>query len=534
MRNIKKILVIFLSAAMLFGLAACSTPAGSGKSAQGTSSNASSNANANVKANDETTITLKPEKPVLKILLQSSSDDPNARVEAQDIMRVTGYQIEYSALPSQNATETLMLDVSSGSEYDLIITRADQFYTLMSAKALTPINDYVNAIAPELWDCVSKPAWAGVTADDGLTYGFPAGFPYDTEVATFIACRMDLLEQAGITKLPQTLDEFTEMVYKLKDYYGDEYIILTGPYNRNVVGASFNFPLNITAAFGIYNDWMVDENGKVIYITEHKNYKKMMDYFAQLYNDGILDHDYAINTVKSVDEKFSSGKAILTVHNRDGLAAAVSALEKETGVTLDRIGWIGALTGPDNTCVVMKTQQYDDISVIPKASKNAADVVNFIKLKVANQEYLSIGEKGVHFDYDANNNPVPIQPKFNDERNNAHVYKGFVDNEKYKNQWLVRVRKSDAQWSVFNEVTIKANKERPNIFVEAYFAFADDNAYHKYNSALRENLNDYTLQLIMGSKTVDGSLSQFMSDWAVNGGEEVRQGLQKFYDKNYK
>jgi hypothetical protein len=38
----------------------------------------------------------------------------------------------------------------------------------------------------------------------------------------------------------------------------------------------------------------------------------------------------------------------------------------------------------------------------------------------------------------------------------------------------------------------------------------------------------------MGSKTIEGSLSQFMSNWSVNGGEEVREGLQKFYDNNYK
>jgi hypothetical protein len=87
---------------------------------------------------------------------------------------------------------------------------------------------------------------------------------------------------------------------------------------------------------------------------------------------------------------------------------------------------------------------------------------------------------------------------------------------------------------VFNEVTIKENRERPEIFVDAYFAFTDDPAFHKYNTALRENLNDYFLQLIMGSKTIEGSLSQFMSNWSVNGGEEVREGLQKFYDNNYK
>jgi|LSQX01.3.fsa_nt_gb putative aldouronate transport system substrate-binding protein len=525
MKCIKKTVALVLFAVMVFGLIGCSVPPIPDSSGDSTPNTDPSNAPG---------IALKPEKPVLKILLQSSSDDPNTKVEALDITKVTGYQCVYSALPSQNATETLMLEVSSGTEQDLIFTRANQFYTLMSSGALTPINDYVNAIAPELWDCVTKPAWSGVTAADGLVYGLPATFPYDTEVATFIVCRMDLLEQAGVKDIPKTLDDFTEMLYKLKDFYGEEYIILTGPYNRNIVGASYNIPLNVSSAFGIYNDWMVDKNGKVIYMTEHENYQNMMDYFTKLYNDGILDPDYAINTYNSVDEKLSSGKAILTIHNRDSLSAALAALEKDLGIPLDRIGWIGALSGADGTCTVMKTQQYDYIPVIPKSSDNAADVINFLRLKVENQEYLVIGEEGVHFELDEYKNPIPIQPAFNDERNLGHAFKGFVDTNLYKNQWLVRVRKSNAQWAVFNEVTIKENRERPEIFVDAYFAFTDDPAFHKYNTALRENLNDYFLQLIMGSKTIEGSLSQFMSNWSVNGGEEVREGLQKFYDNNYK
>ena len=69
--------------------------------------------------------------------------------------------------------------------------------------------------------------------------------------------------------------------------------------------------------------------------------------------------------------------------------------------------------------------------------------------------------------------------------------------------------------------------------MENPFAFkpATEN-YSKYNTALSSNLNDYILQMISGTKSLD-DLETFQADFAANGGEEVREELQNWYTSFY-
>ena len=62
------------------------------------------------------------------------------------------------------------------------------------------------------------------------------------------------------------------------------------------------------------------------------------------------------------------------------------------------------------------------------------------------------------------------------------------------------------------------------------FAFMPaSESYTKYNSSLFKSLQDYILQVISGTRSID-DLATFQSDWANNGGEEVRTELQTYLD----
>ena len=79
-----------------------------------------------------------------------------------------------------------------------------------------------------------------------------------------MVCRWDLMQEAGIEAIPTTIDEFYDCLVKLKEHFGDQYIIFSGPYRSASEGnGTWIFPQAIAAAFGIYNDWMVDEDGNV-------------------------------------------------------------------------------------------------------------------------------------------------------------------------------------------------------------------------------------------------------------------------------
>lgn len=480
------------------------------------------------KANKE--IKLADIKPTLKILGAAGTVDLNDAIETKVVEESTGYDVEFYGLPTENSSQALMLTLANDNDYDLVTLTQSQYNTLVANHALLPLNDYIDAIAPELWDCIPEEAWKGVMDEEGNVYAFPKLYSVDQEIASFMVVRMDLLKKAGINELPTTLSEFKNVLTKLKSYYGDEYIILSGPYNRGTTGLYLDIPFCISAAFGIYNDWMVDDNGKVIYMTEHKNFGNMITYMSDLYTAGILDVDYASNGHKAVDEKFASGKAIIAVNGRETIAVTAATLEK-SGVNKDDIVFIPVLQGDDGTCVFMNTEQYASFSAIPvKNPTNAADTVKWMAEKVKNQELIAIGEEGVHFTWDDDGYPEPIQPIFTDERNNSSKLMNFADMETYKVQFMARLKKNDMIWKAYTTCTLQTIENQPDIFTPNYFAYCNGATYVENNTALRESLNDYISLLVVGQRKLNADEGTFASDFNNQEGEAQRKELQAWYD----
>ncbi len=473
------------------------------------------------------------EKPVLHILNHNVSANLASTVEYQVITEVSGYSVNYEILPSEHASEILMLNMSMENDYDcVVINNVSDFQTLMSAGALLPLNEYIDKYAPRLWSCVSKEAWQGVSDAEGNVYALPATSSIKKEINTNMTVRLDLAEKAGLGReLPTTLTEFYNYCKALKDYYGDEYTIIAGPDN-----SAFSISRCIMSAFGIYNDWMVDDNGKVIYMTEHENFKAMIDFMLKLYKEGILDTDYAINTATSTNSKFSSGKAIICINGRGTINPTTKALLKNvTSIGQEDLGFIPFLHSDDGDAKVMINEGYSVLTMIPRSNpKNAAHVIKYALSKVENQELFFIGEEGVHFYYDEEGYPTPIQPTFTDERTKANNFIMIKDEKEWETQFYCRLRKDPMIWNMFKVCSIEINENEPEVWVPAYFAFTTSQAYKLNNPNLRSSLNTYLIQLLTGNKTLEESIVDFNKDFNVSGGEQVRAELQTYYNETYK
>lgn len=470
-----------------------------------------------------------PGKVTLKRLGYNVDFDVNKNYMVPIMEDVTGYKVEYFALPAQDADEKLVLEVASGKDYDLVNLSIDQFRTLVGNQALLPLNDLLDTYGKDIYAGNSKVTWDALSDDKGNIYGVPYMYPYDTEISNFMTARMDLIRAAGYNEIPITLDGFYEMLVALKRMYGDRYIIITGPYvNASNGSNSLSFPQVISSAFGIYNDWMVDENGKVFYMAEHKNFPALVEFLAKLAREGLLDPDWAANTVSSVTEKFASGRAIIAGSDRNLAQAAIPALMTSFNLGPDDFGFVPALEGADGTCLYLESTSIGKVTAILRSSKNAADAMNWMNIKLQNQLFINIGVEGVHFNYDAIGEIDPINPIFGDERGDSYYYLDATDAEMFKVQWPSRIRKSAAQWLAFDGVTMTTNRERPEIFVENDFAFMPATRnFARYNTTLLNSLNDFVLQVMAGTRS-SRDISTYLRDWANNGGEEVRAELQAY------
>lgn len=521
-KTLSMLLVICMICSLLAGCGNQKTETGTQPAAAG----------AEAKPAESTVPELKgPGNVVIKSMYQNVAFDPNADLCAGLIEEKTGYKAEYFMLPSENADEKLAMEVASGADYDIIRCSVNQFNMLLSSGALMPLNDLLEAYGPNVLKGYTEETWAAVSDANGDIYGIPYKYASDQEIASFLVCRWDLMQAAGIEKMPTTLDEFYDCLVTLKKFYGDEYIIMTGPYLPTTEkNENWAFPKVIASAFGIWNEWMVNDEGKVVYMTEAEGFEDMLAFLQKLYAEGLIDPDWAVNTNDSVVEKFSSGRAIISCSSRSGCNVATPTLISNVGVDYDDIAYIGPLAGKDGTSKYMSTEALSSVSVILKSCKNAADVINWCDLKVQNQLFLNFGEEGVHFTYDEKGTMLPINPIFSDERGNSYWYCNAMDMAAYQKDWPARIAKSPAQYHAWENVTMVAQKENPGVFVDNPFKFKPaTDGYSTYNTGLHTLLSDYMMQVIAGAKSFK-DLASMEKDWNAAGGETVRAELQEYID----
>ncbi len=123
-----------------------------------------------------------PGNVTLKRLGYNVAWDPTTDIMVDVLKETTGYDVEYYALPAENADEKLVMEVAGGASYDIIQCSPDQFQTLMSQGALMPLNDLLDVYGQDILNGVSEDSWRAVSGEDGNIYGIPYKYPYAQEV----------------------------------------------------------------------------------------------------------------------------------------------------------------------------------------------------------------------------------------------------------------------------------------------------------------------------------------------------------------
>lgn len=156
----------------------------------------------------------------------------------------------------------------------------------------------INEEIPELWL---------YSYCDGKNYGVPNLY-YSGENIRVGLWRKDWLDNVGITKIPETIDEMHDAFVKFvnedpdgngkKDTYG-----LSGDLKSSYI--SF---CEIFGAYGVLPfDWM-EKDGKIVYGGIQPETKEVLSLLADWYKEGIIDPEFITDaTNKSISTKFKNG-----------------------------------------------------------------------------------------------------------------------------------------------------------------------------------------------------------------------------------
>lgn len=258
--------------------------------------------------------------PGKAITMNSFNDMPTWDLVEQE----TGIRPQFIHPTQGNVEEQLNLMLISGDLPDIIYYNWPAYpggpEKAIADGTVIRLNDLIDQYAPNYKAMLEEfPGNAQMSmTDDGTYYGF-ANFCMDTrdpQAPGYIPAfqtfgwliRSDWLENVGIDKLPETVDEWEVALtaFKNDDPNGNG-IADEIPLVCNSLGEVQNW----MRAWGITGDFYISdvENQKVSYGFYSPEYKEALTMLKRWYDNGLLDPDFAASDGKQKDAKITSNVA---------------------------------------------------------------------------------------------------------------------------------------------------------------------------------------------------------------------------------
>ncbi len=162
---------------------------------------------------------------------------------------------------------------------------------------------------------------AQAAARDGKFYMIPRTTYGDISYSVLdrnVVYRWDLAQAAGVTKEPETYEEFCDMIKK---------IIAADPEGKSVSGMTQALPELIGGFVYPYagiidKKWVADENGKFVpsYFADRDALVQAMQFGRDMYTDGVIEKDIALAKLETSKEKYLQGQSAAMVFAWSGPA----------------------------------------------------------------------------------------------------------------------------------------------------------------------------------------------------------------------
>lgn len=347
--------------------------------------------------------TFKATEPVSFSLLYR--DHPNYPVKDdwlffEELEKNQNVTFERVNVPLSDWNDRRALLIAAGDAPEMIpstyIADAEQY---TAGGALLPIGDYLEYL-PNFQDKIDK--W-GLQSDleelayqgDGKLYVLP-GLHEVPKPQYSIVVRDDLWQAAGITEDPATWDEFKEQLQIVKDANPDltypytERWSLNGPLEATMSAAAPNFGTSAGWGYGQGVTYDEDEQ-KYVYTGATDEYKSLVEYFASLVADGLLDPESVSQDDDTALAKFTSGQAAAIGGNDQEIVNYRRTME-EAGMTDAVLRLIVVPEGPAGSYLPAGGQFESGIAF----SSEAAEQEDFVAM-LQFVDWLYFSDEGLEF-----------------------------------------------------------------------------------------------------------------------------------------
>lgn len=519
MKATKRLLALFLCAAMAASAAACSSPSG------GTASTGGGSASA---AGDGGETSGEP-VPIEWLTTGDTAAEPiqeGDRIIAA-INEQLGIDLDVQIVPEGN-TEKVNVAMASGDFPDVVTgafgTSATQGW--IDNGMVIELNQFFEN-CPDMQSWIEKDySWS---ATDGKYYGVP----FITQLHAsnvLIMMRGDWLEAVGM-EYPKTLDDMRAVLEAFTTQDPD------GNGQNDTVGYTADKPSSSTGqtpfdwvfyAYGRdHADYMLDEDGNVAPWFEYDGFVPAMQYIKDLWDNGFVDQELMLNDASKKEEKFYQGRAgafnatlyrHVTRHENN-----VKELFPDATVVYDL-----PPVGPDGESFGITPQGKGGFFTCITANcanpDKAAEFIDFMVSEEGNN-LLRLGIEGIHYTMDGDT------VVFNEEERAKDAFS--------PDGWCHALAWGSFYWPLESGYMPDSDpdKDRALASVELATQAQVPNLVNQKTPLEIENgstLNDVFIQyfsdMLQGKIGIEEGAQQLSESWRSQGGEEMLAELTEAYN----
>ena len=436
------------------------------------------------------------------------------------------------------------------------VTNYMTYIQLLENDMLEPLTDAFRSCAGSyMRDCYAS--FDGSIFEPYISDGELYALPSTNNGYQYSVCwiRKDWLDKLGL-EVPTTRDELVEVARQFmeKDPGGNGVGKTVGiAVQSSPLGASNrNFGLDaIMASFGSYpQQWIYDENGKVVYGSITPETKEGLAYLAQLYTDGILDQQFTTRDYSDTLGLITSGRCGICFYPWNlpysGSEFATANPEGEWVVVEAPVNDKGEFT-------YSETRTDNGLLCVRKGYEHPE-----VAIKILNVEfdmYRGFDQEGYEtlttlFEAGTSWTAPMLTGHFNLEYDDAvirigsltanYIEKGVTPTgtTQYNIQLCETAKRyfdnpdpSDTEgWICYTSRYIASNALKSGVKVPVAFHYATESMGTLWASM--EKVEDqYFLETIVGQASIDG-FDDFVSQWLMLGGEDITAEVQAYCDSH--
>ena len=229
----------------------------------------------------------------------------------QEIYKRTGVKLQIEAIPGSDFSTKTQTMIATNAMPDILYDTYN-VPDFASTGVFETISDHWD-IMPNIKKLMDATPDLKKLYIDNKLYYVPVLGRYVYRFGRSAMIRQDLLQETGLAT-PKTFDDLYAALKAIKAKHPDVYPMA----NRNGTSNLFIcMAYSLGSGYGddgIYFDPDVN-GGTYLYGPAHKEFTAVLDFFAKLYKDKLLDPDYATSTGAQWQEKLSSGRSVFFFDN---------------------------------------------------------------------------------------------------------------------------------------------------------------------------------------------------------------------------